>query len=114
MSRTASAKLAKIFDLGIGLPVRRPRESGGPGAIAPPHALDSRLRGNDGSILPQLLALAVACQEDVRLQEYRQHQRAARRLGDVTVAFRAPDVIPRCHLALVVDEAALEHKGLLD
>jgi hypothetical protein len=33
---------------------------------------------------------------------------------DVPVAFGTPDVIAGAHFALVVDEAALENKGLLD
>src|SRR6202011_3718637 len=85
--------------------------------------LDPRFRGNDDMKtiippyicrLPQLPALAGAGQEDVGLEEDRQHQGAVRRLGDVAVALGAPDVIAGGDLALVVLEAAFEDEGLLD
>src|ERR1700674_2600534 len=62
----------------------------------------------------QLLPLAGTAEEDVGLEEHRQHQRAVRRSGGVAVALWAPDVIPGGHLALVILEAALDDKGLLD
>src|SRR5713101_6730738 len=64
--------------------------------------------------LAQLLAFAGALQEDVGLEEHRQHQRAVRRFRDVAVALGAPDVIAGGDFALVVLEAAFEDKGLLD
>ena len=63
---------------------------------------------------PQIAAGRVARKKYVRLQEHRQHQRAAGRAGDVTVALGAPYIIPGAHLAFVIDETALEHESLLD
>ena len=36
------------------------------------------------------------------------------RTRDVPVALRPPHVIAGAHLAFVIDETALDHKGLLD
>src|SRR3954453_7405892 len=88
ISRTASAKLGKIFDLGIKPPI------GVIPGVEP---------GHDGEGSPQLHAFLVAGQEDVRFQEDRQHQRPVRGLRDVPVAFRAPDVIAGSHFAFVVN-----------
>src|SRR6266481_326577 len=64
--------------------------------------------------LPQIPAGRVAGEEYVGLQKYRQHQRAAGRARDVPVALGAPYIVSGAYFAFVVDEAALEHKGLLD
>src|SRR6266436_3002041 len=64
--------------------------------------------------LPQIPAGGVAGEEYVGLQKYRQHQRAAGRARDVPVALGAPYIVSGAYFAFVVDQAALEHKGLLD
>jgi adenylate cyclase len=62
----------------------------------------------------QILPGSIAGEEDVRLQEKRQHQRAIGRAGHMPAALRSPHVIAGAHFTLVIDEAAFEHKSLLD
>src|SRR5438034_7519909 len=118
MSCTASAKLWKTLDFGI-IPPRHsqfviPAQAG----IHPSAArmADKRVPAfaQTTEKLSQLHAFIGAGQEDIRLQEHRQHQRAMRRASGVAVALRAPHVIPGADLALVIDEAPLDDEGLLD
>src|SRR5581483_2365940 len=62
----------------------------------------------------QFDAFLAAVEKDVGAQEHRQHQRPVGRAGDVAVAFRPPYVVAGGDLALVVDQTAFEHEGLLD
>src|SRR5690242_14581254 len=96
ISRTASSKVANTFDLGIIPPSPNPRHPG--------EGRDLLVnRANSGSLGPglrrdepklaQLLAFDVSAEEDVRLEEHRQHQGAVRRARGVAVAFGPPHVI---------------------
>src|SRR6266852_5548312 len=53
-------------------------------------------------------------EKDVGPQEHREDERALRRMRDMPVAARPPHIIAGARLALVVDDAAFEHVGLLD
>src|SRR3979490_231095 len=109
MSATAASKVGKILDLGMG-PPNLPCHTGE--GRYPRRQWVPAFAGTQS--LSQLPSFGGAAEEDVRLQKHRQHQRAVRRTGDVAVAFRAPDVIARGDLALVIDQTALDDEGLLD